>query len=72
MHISVHVRSGDPRTREMNLTTHCLTVVAAVDEDGAATAVQQWVPRSDEDRKLEAHARELIALRDRARIGALA
>ncbi|MFE7421197.1 acyl-CoA thioesterase [Rhodococcus sp. NPDC057529] len=72
MHISVHVRSGDPRTREMNLTTHCLTVVAAVDDGGAATAARQWVPQSDEDRKLEAHARELIALRDRARIGALA
>ncbi|MDV7241359.1 MULTISPECIES: acyl-CoA thioesterase [Rhodococcus] len=71
MHISVHVRSGDPRTGEMNLTTHCLTVVAAIGEVGAATAVRQWIPQSDEDRGLEAHARELIALRARARIGAL-
>src|SRR6478735_9082291 len=60
MHISVHVRSGDPRTGEMNLTTHCLTVVAAVDDNGVATRARQWVPQSDEDRKLEAHARELI------------
>ena len=26
MHISVHVRSGDPKQAEMRLTTHCLTV----------------------------------------------
>src|SRR4029453_1430375 len=34
MHIAVHVRSGDPKTREMNLTTYCLTVMVARDETG--------------------------------------
>ena len=32
MHIAVHVRSGDPKGRELNLTTYCLTVMVARDE----------------------------------------
>ena len=34
MHIAVHVRSGDPKGRELNLTTYCLTVMVARDADG--------------------------------------
>ncbi|MDG3013213.1 acyl-CoA thioesterase [Speluncibacter jeojiensis] len=71
MHISVHVRSGDPRTLEMNLTTHCLTVVAALDEAGDATTVRQWVPEADEDVRLDAHARHLIELRSRVHAPAM-
>jgi 4-hydroxybenzoyl-CoA thioesterase len=63
MHISVHVRSGDPKDGELRLTTHCLTVFVALDEDGAASPVRDWVPASDEDRALAAHALDLVALR---------
>lgn len=65
MHVSVHVRSGHPARVDMALTTHCLSVVAALDENGAATEVRPWVPRSDEDRRLDAHARDLRHLRSR-------
>lgn len=65
MHVSVHVRAGDPKTVEMRLTAHCLTVVACLDDNGAATAVQPWVPVSEEDKRLDAHARELVTLRSR-------
>ena len=65
MHISVHVRSGDPRTLEMAPTTHCLTVVAALDDNGAATAVRPWLPDTAEDTRLDAHARHLTTLRAR-------
>jgi acyl-CoA hydrolase len=65
MHICVHVRSGDPKNPRLELTTHCLTVLAAVDEAGVATPVRAFIPRSEEDRRLDAHARELIALRSR-------
>lgn len=65
MHISIHVRSGDPKTGDMQLTTHCSSVVAALDDAGNATAVRQWHPVSDEDIRLDAHARHLISLRSR-------
>jgi 4-hydroxybenzoyl-CoA thioesterase len=63
MHIGVHVRSGDPRARDLHLTTHCLTVFVTLDDDGAAAPVRTWVPATDEDRALSAHALELVALR---------
>ncbi|NDK91899.1 acyl-CoA thioesterase [Gordonia desulfuricans] len=63
MHVSVHVRAGAPHTGEMRDCAHSLTIVAAVDEQGDATAVRRWVPVSDEDRALDAHARELMAIR---------
>ncbi len=63
MHISVHVRSGDPRSGEMALTTHCLTVFVGLDEEGRATPVSTFTPSTDEDRRLEAHALHLVELR---------
>ena len=66
MHIAVHVRSGDPKTREMNLTTYCLTVMVARDESGTAVPIPEWVPVSDEDKQLHSHARELLEIRGRA------
>jgi len=66
MHISVHVRSGDPRTGELALTTHCLIVFVAVDDAGARVTVPVWEPNSPEDRALDEHARQLIELRTHA------
>jgi acyl-CoA hydrolase len=63
MHISVHVRSGSPRTGERELTTHCLIVFVALDESRRPAPVRAWAPRSDEDVALDEHARTLIALR---------
>ncbi|MBM7471036.1 acyl-CoA thioesterase [Subtercola frigoramans] len=63
MHISTHVRSRDPREREFQLTTHCLTIMAALDDSGHTTAVRPWVPVTDEDDRLDAHARHLSQLR---------
>lgn len=66
MHISVHVRSGNPKTREMHTTTYCLTVMVTRDESGTAIPVKPWVPVSEEDRKLWQHAQDLIAIRANA------
>ena len=66
MHISVHVRSGDPKTVERELTTHCMMIFVALDEERRSALVRQWVPVSDEDVALDAHARQLIELRARA------
>ena len=63
MHISIHVRSGDPRTLDMQLTTHCLTVLTALDDHGNVITVRPWLPRTEEDRRLDAHAVELAKVR---------
>jgi 4-hydroxybenzoyl-CoA thioesterase len=67
MHISVHVRSGDPREPGRNLTTHGLLVYVALSADGKATPVRPWTPVSDEDKTLDHHARHLIELRTTAK-----
>ena len=67
MHISVHVRSGDPVTGHLEQTTHCLIVFVARDEQGRATAAPTWEPASPEDVALERHALDLIALRTQMR-----
>lgn len=64
MHISVHVRSGDPTTRDLQLTTHCLVLFVALDDEGNAVPCPTWTPQSAEDVALDAHAVELVRLRD--------
>ena len=68
LHVSVHVRSGDPTSTERVLTTHCLTVCAALGADHRPTPVPRWDPVSAEDSALDDHARHLIRLRGRGRI----
>ncbi|MWV59645.1 acyl-CoA thioesterase [Rathayibacter sp. VKM Ac-2754] len=63
MHLAIHVRSGDPRTGVLELTTQCMSVFVVRGSDGAAEAVPPLPLHSDEDRRLDAHARELIRLR---------
>lgn len=66
MHIAVHVSSGDPKDREMQLTTYCLTVMVTRDEAGNSVPVPPWIPVSHEDKRLHAHAKELLEIRGRA------
>jgi 4-hydroxybenzoyl-CoA thioesterase len=63
MHVSVHVRSGDPTTDTLELTTHCLTLFVALDAEGRGLAAPPWVPVSAEDEALWAHAMHLASLR---------
>ncbi|HOT55842.1 MAG TPA: hotdog domain-containing protein [Ornithinibacter sp.] len=67
MHIGVHVRSGDPTAGAdgMELTTFCRTVFVGIDEQRRALPCPTWTPVTDEDRALDAHAVELVAIRDR-------
>lgn len=71
MHVAVHVRSGDPKASELELTTYSLTVMVARDESGTAVPIKPWVPVSDEDKTLAAHARELLEIRGNAPGGRL-
>lgn len=67
MHVGVHVRSGDPAAGAdaLELTTYCRTVFVGLDDDRRAVPCPPWVPVSDEDRALDAHALELVAIRER-------
>ena len=63
MHVSVHVRSGDPKEQERRFTTHGLLIHVALDADGRPTPIRPWTPVGDEDVALDRHARHLIELR---------
>lgn len=63
MHITVDVDAIDPRTQLRTLTTRCVMVFVALDEDGKATPVPVWTPRTDDDRRLADYAGRLKALR---------
>jgi acyl-CoA hydrolase len=63
VHTSVHVTTTDPDGGPPYLVAHGLVVVVSLDERGEARPVPTWKPASDEDHRLEQHARHLIELR---------
>jgi 4-hydroxybenzoyl-CoA thioesterase len=63
MHVSVHVRSGNPAGIERRLTAHSLIVFVSLSPEGAAVAARAWEPVTDEDVHLYDHAQHLIELR---------
>jgi len=63
MHVSVHVTSAGPHRDQPELAAHGLAVVVALDDDGKAMPVRDWLPASAEDISLDAHAQHLIGLR---------
>jgi 4-hydroxybenzoyl-CoA thioesterase len=66
MHVAVHVRSSDLKQAESILTTECLAVFVALDEEGRPTPVPRWDPVTDEDKALDQHAIRLMELRGRS------
>ena len=69
MRISVHVRATDVRSGEGDIAAHALTVFVALDDDGGAKPVPQWHPETDEDRRLDRHALELLQVLRRIEAG---
>jgi 4-hydroxybenzoyl-CoA thioesterase len=63
MHISVHVRSGDPALGDLKVTTHCLIIFVSLDANGEARLTHRWAPVTAEDQSLERHALHLAQLR---------
>lgn len=63
MHVSVHVRSADPRDMHFQTTTHCLVLFVALGDDGRPLPARSWVPVSAEDIALDRHAVELTEMR---------
>jgi acyl-CoA hydrolase len=65
MHLSIRVSCADPRSpADWVLTTQCMSVFVVPGPAGVALSVPAWTPQTPEDVRLDAHARELIALRE--------
>ena len=65
MHISVRVRSGSPLTPDdLQLTTACMSIFVSVGSDGRAESVTPLPLTTEQDRMLDAHARELMVMRE--------
>jgi acyl-CoA hydrolase len=63
MHLAVDVLARDLRSGEERLATSCVMVFVALDSpDGHPTPVPAWEPRSEEDRRLQAYAKQLMEL----------
>ena len=63
MHIAVDVFSRHPLKQKFKKTTHCIIVFVSTDENGRPKPVKKWVPKTEEDTKLEQYAIKLMQLR---------
>ena len=63
IHASVDVTISDTVGGAPCLVARALVVVVSLDERGEARPVPRWAPLSDEDHRLDQHARHLIELR---------
>ncbi|WP_419535779.1 acyl-CoA thioesterase [Endozoicomonas sp.] len=63
MHIAIDVQASDPKDLDNILTTHCIVIMVAVDENGKPTKVKEWVPKTEEDINLRESAIRLMNMR---------
>ncbi|NOH78835.1 acyl-CoA thioesterase [Vibrio sp. RE86] len=63
MHIAIDVQASDPKELKNRLTTHCIVIMVAVDENGKPTEVPEWVPQTEEDIELRDSAIRLMNMR---------
>ncbi len=63
MHIAVEVNACDPKSLNRKLTTHCIVIMVAVDQNGQPEQVTQWVPETKADINLHESAIKLMEMR---------
>ncbi|WP_162047816.1 acyl-CoA thioesterase [Vibrio taketomensis] len=63
MHIAIDVQASDPKELTKRLTTHCIVIMVAVDEEGKPTPVPEWIPTEAEDIELRESAIRLMNMR---------
>jgi acyl-CoA hydrolase len=63
MHIALEVNACDPKSLNRRLTTHCIVIMVAVDQNGQSEQVPQWVPESTEDIREYESAKKLMDMR---------
>ncbi len=64
MHINTTVRSGDPKTGLLTERARCLVIFVAVDAEGRATPVPEFLPRTLEQELARDYAASRIPVRD--------
>ena len=63
MHLAVDVLARDLRKGEQRLATSCVMIFVALDSpDGKPTAVPPWEPHDDNQRRMQAQAKQLLEL----------
>lgn len=67
IHISVDLRSCDPRKCELTQAIHCIIVFVAVDEHGKPVKVPSWQPVKAEDVAFKRYAQKLMKLKQEIR-----
>lgn len=63
IHIALEVNACDPKSLNRRLTTHCIVIMVAVDQNGHSEQVPQWNPESEEDKKQHESAIKLMDMR---------
>lgn len=63
MHIAIEVSAGDPKSRNRKVTTRCIIIMVAVDQNGQTVEVPQWVPETEADKKQHETAIKLMEMR---------
>lgn len=63
MHIALEVNACDPKSLNRRLTTNCIVIMVAVDQNGHSEHVPQWVPETESDIKQHDTAMKLMEMR---------
>jgi acyl-CoA hydrolase len=63
MHIALEVNACDPKSLNRHLTTNCIVIMVAVDQNGQSETVPQWIPKTEEDKKQHSTAIKLMDMR---------
>lgn len=63
MHIALDVNACDPKSLNHRLTTSCIVIMVAVDQNGQPALVQEWVPETEQDKKQREAAVKLVEIR---------
>ena len=63
MHIALEVNACDPKSLNRRLTTSCIVIMVAVDQNGQPETVPQWLPESEEDKRQNKSAIKLMDIR---------
>ncbi|GLT18435.1 acyl-CoA thioesterase [Vibrio zhanjiangensis] len=63
MHIAIDVQASDPKVLENRLTTHCIVIMVAVDEQGKPSPIPEWIPETQDDIQLRDSAIRLMNMR---------
>lgn len=67
MHLGIEVRAGDPTSDKKQLTTHCVAIMVAVDDEGSPVPVPEWKPTDEKDIMMRDSAIRLMQMREKIR-----